>query len=152
MPIPQTVRVNPLDLQGNIAIGVSLPFGQSDVSSYDYVASGSITGPRVFKSTYSTADQIKSNLINLLLTNKGERLFNPEFGADLKLALFEQINDSTLATIRNLITTNVNMFIPEITVSNINIAVEEESNKISIVIQYKINLSGTADQITVEFI
>ena len=46
MPIPQTIRVNPLDLQGNIAIGVSLPFN----------------GPVAFNSTYSTADQIKSNL------------------------------------------------------------------------------------------
>ena len=56
MPIPQTVRVNPLDLQGNIAIGVSLPFNGP-------------AGP--FNSTYSTKDQTKSNLINLLLTNKG---------------------------------------------------------------------------------
>ncbi len=61
MPIPQTVRVNPLDLQGNIAIGVSLPFNGP-------------AGP--FNKTYSTADQIKSNLVNLLLTNKGERVFN----------------------------------------------------------------------------
>ena len=45
MPIPQTIRVNPLDLQKNIAIGVSLPFN----------------GPGVFKSTYTTKDQIKSN-------------------------------------------------------------------------------------------
>ena len=59
MPIPQTTRVNPLDLQKNIAIGVSLPFDGP-------------SGP--FNKTYSTADQIKSNLINLLLTNKGERL------------------------------------------------------------------------------
>ena len=46
MPIPQTIRVNPLDLQKNIAIGVSLPFN----------------GPGVFNSTFTTKDQIKSNL------------------------------------------------------------------------------------------
>jgi len=53
MPIPQTIRVNPLDLQKNIAIGVSLPFNKP------------------FTSTYTTKDQIKSNLINLLLTSRG---------------------------------------------------------------------------------
>ena len=54
MPIPQTIRVNPLDLQKNIVIGVSLPFNAKGV----------------FNKTYSTKEQIKSNLINLLLTDK----------------------------------------------------------------------------------
>ena len=89
MPIPQTVRVNPLDLQGNIAIGVSLPFNGP-------------AGP--FNSTYSTKDQTKSNLINLLLTNKGERIMNPEFGCDLSTALFEGITEDTTLLIQDLIT------------------------------------------------
>jgi len=76
MPIPQTTRVNPLDLQGNIAIGISLPFSGP-------------SGP--FNKTYSTADQIKSNLINLLLTDKGERVFNPDFGVDLKKHYLKQV-------------------------------------------------------------
>ena len=69
MPIPQTVKIDPLDLQKNIAIGISLPFNGP-------------AGP--FNKTYSTQDQAKFDLINLLLTNKGERLFNPEFGTDLR--------------------------------------------------------------------
>lgn len=136
MPIPQTIRVNPLDLQGNIAIGVSLPFD----------------GPAAFNSTYSTADQIKSNLINLLLTNKGERIMNPEFGADLKTVLFEGITEDTSDIIRNLISTNVSIFIPEVTVTNINIIKQEDQNTISITVQYRLNISGTSDQITVQFI
>ncbi len=136
MPIPQTIRVNPLDLQGNIAIGVSLPFD----------------GPTAFNSTYSTADQIKSNLINLLLTNKGERIMNPEFGADLKIVLFEGITEDTSDIIRNLISTNVSIFIPEVTVTNINIIKQEDQNTISITVQYRLNISGTSDQITVQFI
>lgn len=136
MPIPQTVRVNPLDLQGNIAIGVSLPFN----------------GPVAFNSTYSTTEQIKSNLINLLLTNKGERIMNPEFGADLKTVLFEGITEDTSDMIRNLISTNVSIFVPEVTVTNLNINKQEDQNTISITVQYRINLSGQADQITVQFI
>ena len=87
MPTSQISRVNPLDLQGNIAIGVSLPFNGP-------------AGP--FNSTYSTKDQIKSNLINLLLTNKGERIMNPEFGADLGKALFEGITDDIKEDIKSL--------------------------------------------------
>ena len=75
MPIPQRIRVNPLDLQKNIAIGVSLPFN----------------GPGVFNSTYSTKEQTKSNLVNLLLTSAGERIMNPNFGTELRNFLFEGI-------------------------------------------------------------
>lgn len=131
----QVTRVNPLDLQGNIAIGVSLPFNQ----------------PGVFKSTYSTQDQIKSNLLNLLLTNKKERPFNPEFGANLRLIIFEGITEETFEIVRASIIESVNIFMPEIQVKNIDI-VNNYENSISITISYKINISGTADQITVEFI
>jgi hypothetical protein len=136
MPIPQTTQVNPLDLQGNIAIGVSLPFN----------------GPTAFNSTYSTRDQIKSNLVNLLLTNKGERVMNPEFGADLKTVLFEGIVEDSLAEIKYLIDTNVNIFVPQVTITNMQTIKDEDHNTISVTIQYLINISGQADQITVQFI
>jgi phage baseplate assembly protein W len=137
MPIPQVTQVNPLDLQGNIAIGVSLPFNGP-------------SGP--FNSTYSTSNQIQSNLINLLLTNKGERLYNPEFGADLKTVLFEGITEDTSNIIQNLIITNTNIFIPEITISSVDVVKDEDNNTISVTVQYRINISGQANQITVQFI
>lgn len=133
--IPQTTRINPLDLQGNIAIGVSLPFN----------------GPIGFNSTYSTYEQIKSNLINLLLTNKGERIMNPEFGANLKTALFEGITTNTYDLVKNLIITNTSIFIPEITIENIEITNPSE-NTMYVSIKYRLNISGVTNQITVQFI
>ena len=138
MPIPQTTRVNPLDLQKNIAIGVSLPFNGP-------------AGP--FNKTYSTKDQTKSNLINLLLTDKGERVFNPEFGTDLRRVLFEGITENIVPTIQNLITTNINIFAPEVRVTNITVNTDnKENNSISVTVVYQLKISGTSDQITVEFI
>jgi phage baseplate assembly protein W len=137
MPIPQTTRVNPLDLQKNIAIGVSLPFNGP-------------SGP--FNKTYSTKEQIKSNLINLLLTNKGERVFNPEFGTDIRRVLFEGITEDTSALIQNLITTNVNYFIPEVNVVDVVVEPNEDNNSYNIILKYSLVISGTADQITVQFI
>jgi phage baseplate assembly protein W len=137
MPIPQTTRVNPLDLQKNIAIGVSLPFDGP-------------SGP--FNKTYSTADQIKSNLINLLLTNKGERIFNPEFGADLKTVLFEGITEDTTALIQDLVTTNVTFFVPEVQVNEVLVSPDQDTNTISVTVKYQLIISGTSDQITVQFI
>jgi len=120
MPIPQTIRVNPLDLQKNIVIGVSLPFNAAGV----------------FNKTYSTKDQIKSNLINLLLTDKGERIMNPEFGADI---------------LRFKIIDAISIFIPEIVLGDIEILPDPDANTLSITINYRLIISNTPDQVTVQF-
>jgi len=135
MPIPQTIRVNPLDLQKKSVIGVSLPFN----------------APSAFNKTYSTKDQIKSNLINLLLTDKGERVMNPEFGADLRRSLFEGINAENEVVIQNKIINAVNAFIPEVTLTDIVIEPDADHNTLNITISYQLNISGTSDQITVQF-
>ena len=138
MPIPQTVRVNPLDLQGNIAIGVSLPFNGP-------------SGP--FNSTYSTQDQVKSNLLNLLITNKGERVFNPEFGADLETALFEGIDENIVENIKDLIKTNVEIFVPEIQLTDVIVDINTpDNNTVSVTVRYRLRISGTSDEITVQFL
>ena len=63
----------PLDISQRTGIGFNFP----------------IDGPAVFNQTFETREQIKANLLNYLLTNQGERVFNPNFGADLRLLLFD---------------------------------------------------------------
>jgi phage baseplate assembly protein W len=135
MPIPQTIRVNPLDLQKNIAIGVSLPFN----------------GPGVFNSTYTTKDQTKSNLVNLLLTDIGERVMNPSFGCNLKRFLFEGITDENSSLIANSVADSIATFIPEITVTDITIVPNTDYNSIDVNVDYILNISQSPDQVTVQF-
>ena len=70
----QIININEInDQDGNIPIGIQLPFnGQSGL----------------FTSTFTSIDQAISNLKNLLLTNKGERVMQPAFGTDLSRILF----------------------------------------------------------------
>ena len=72
-------RINPINLETNVAIGVSLPFN----------------GEGVFDSTYTTKEQAKSNLLNVLLTEPGERVFLPNFGVGIRQLLFENNPDTT---------------------------------------------------------
>ena len=135
MPIPQTIRVNPLDLQKNIVIGVSLPFNAAGV----------------FNKTYITKDQIKSNLINLLLTDKGERIMNPEFGADVRRSLFDNITESNNEILRLKIIEAINIFIPEIQLESVDIIPDFDYNTLNITINYRLLISNTPDQVTVQF-
>jgi phage baseplate assembly protein W len=133
MPIPQTIRVNPLDLQKNIAIGVSLPFNKP------------------FTSTYTTKDQIKSNLVNLLLTDIGERVMNPNFGCNLKRYLFENINDVNAEKVKNAVLSSVGYYIPEITITSIAVTPNTDYNSIDVSVNYVLDISQTPDEITVQF-
>jgi phage baseplate assembly protein W len=134
MPIPQVVRIDPRDLDKNRAIGISIPFNAGGV----------------FNQTYSTKDQIKSNLINLLLTYKGERIENPEFGADLSRLLFEPLTEDLYPRIQNQIISSVNMYIPEITLLDIEITPNIDYNTVSINVSYRLNISGQQDNIIIE--
>jgi phage baseplate assembly protein W len=132
MPIPQTIRVNPLDLQKNIAIGVSLPFNKP------------------FNSTYTTKDQIKSNLINLLLTDIGERVMNPLFGCNLKRFIFEGITEANIENLKINLLNSISIFIPEITVVEIAIAPNTDYNLIDLSVNYVLNISNAPDQVTIQ--
>ena len=134
MPIPQVTRIDPRDLDKNIAIGVSIPFNAGGV----------------FNSTYSTKDQIKSNIINLFLTKKGERIENPEFGTDINKLLFENINDDILSNLKEELYDSVSKFIPNITILDINITSGVDINTIYIETQYKLNISGQQDNIIIQ--
>ena len=57
---------NPLDLNDNVGVGVTLPFGKAN---------------GVFNQSFTTEEQATSNLKLLLLTIKGERPFQPNFGS-----------------------------------------------------------------------
>jgi len=135
MPIPQTIRINPLDLQKNIAIGVALPFN----------------APGVFRSTFTTKDQIKSNLVNLLLTNVGERVMNPTFGCELKKFIFEGIDESNLNNLEQSLIRSISIFIPEVTVTDIEFNSDPDNNTINLTVNYYLNISEDPDQVTVQF-
>ena len=66
------------DAVGEYGIGITLPLTPDEHSPYG------------MKLAYSTAEAVQSDLINLLLTQKGERLDNPNFGSNLHKFLFRQ--------------------------------------------------------------
>lgn len=132
MPIQQTRKISKLDLNPNMGIGVSLPFNSQ----------------KVFTTTYTTREQIKSNLINFILTNTSERIMNPEFGAGLRRLLFSQIDD--VDTIKNILQDKINFNFPTIDLIEIDVLANPDTYTISIAITYEIKSSGnTTDTIQV---
>jgi phage baseplate assembly protein W len=92
--------------------------------------------PQVFNSTFTTQDQTKNQLINFILTDPGERFFNPNFGSGIRSVLFQQ--DTDFEGLEVTLAEKIENFVQNIKVNNINI-VEGESNQINILINYSIN-------------
>lgn len=137
MAYVRSTRVDPRDLQRNTAIGVRLPFN----------------APGVFYSTFSTKDQLKYNLINLILTSQGERIDNPNFGTTLRAQLFNPMTEASFGDIEDSIRDSVQLYIPEILINNIEFIREPNnvSNSLTIKIIYQILISGQTDTVTVNF-
>lgn len=70
----------------------------------------------------------KGNLKQLLSTFPGERVMLPNYGLDLRQFLFEPLDQTTFAEIRDRITTCINTFLPEIEIVKLSVTILEEIN------------------------
>ena len=107
----------------DIGIGIALPFGP---------------GISNFKLNYSTLDQAKTNIVNLLLTHKGERYMQPDFGTNLRRFLFQPSTSTLDGELKNEILDAVRFWLPYVKVKNITI-----DKSIENIDQYKINITLT---------
>jgi phage baseplate assembly protein W len=117
----------------------------ADLSENDYKVLGiginkSSNSNGVFSTNYTTLTQAKDNLKNLILTKKGERLMNPDFGCDVWLVLFEQMDGATIETrIETAIVDAVDTWLPYLTLTSIVFDYDDndiDTNKISLDIQF----------------
>ena len=86
-----------------------------------------------FKRTKTALEQAKSNIRNLLLTNKGERLGNPTFGTNLLSLVFTQENTDLEARVEEEIRASMAEFLPFINIVSIETNFSEENMSTAIV-------------------
>ena len=96
------------------------------------------------------ASAIKQAIVNLLLTNKGERLMNPEYGSDIRRYLFEPLDYGTANQITGNIKSTIDAFEPRISVLNLRALPNDDDNGFDVEMTYEIR--GTDDPpVTVDF-
>lgn len=84
-------------------------------------------GNGYFEQAFTSFEQAKSNLKNLLLTKKGERVMQPEFGTGLEELLFEPMSDGIFENkLRDTITRTVNYWLPYINIEDIEIEMTDD--------------------------
>jgi len=66
------------------------------------------------------ASAIKQAIVNLLLTNRGERVFQPDYGSNIRSQLFEPLDYATAASIKSSILYTIAKFEPRILVESLD--------------------------------
>lgn len=94
-------------------------------------------------------ESVKRSIKNILLTDKGERFFNVEFGSDIKKMLFENFNTATEQITRDLIKTAINNHEPRANIIDVNIIGNYDQNQIGITIVFSI--INKTELVTLEF-
>ena len=130
------MSVREIDRNDDVYIGLEFPLDHN------------LTG--FFRQSKTIPQQVKSNIKNLLLTSKGERVFQPDFGCDLRDLLFEQINSETLDGVDNSIRIALDTWLPYVNINDLVIFQNESNpNEITISLEYSTTLQPDAlDNIT----
>lgn len=89
-------------------------------------------------------ESIKSMLLHIILTPKGQKLRDPNFGTDLIKYIFEPNNSNTWEGIKEEISKQVSFYLPEVTFDTINVAKkdDEDDNSIYVEIVYNVERNG----------
>lgn len=131
-------RVHDLKENDHVAIGVTLPFVRGNNG--------------FFAQSYQTIEQVKSNLKNLLLTRKGERLMHPDFGTGLHELLFSPNTDDLEGKIQNTIESAIGYWLPYVTINEIDLEQSKENKDMYMfVVSIKFQIAGQQNLETITF-
>jgi phage baseplate assembly protein W len=121
------------DLNEDTFIGLELPL---DVSSEG-----------IFRRTKTALQQAKSNIKNLLLTNKGERLGNPTFGTNLLSLAFSQENTDLESRVEEEIRGSMSEFLPFINIVSIETKFSDINvNRAIVNIRFTLDVDLTSEE------
>lgn len=121
----------------NRFINIDFPFKDSSNGYY-------------FKLNNNDKDAIRADLLHLLLTNKGERLYLPDFGSDLRKYIFEPNDNITHEDIRNNLNETIKRYIPNLVVNEISFRNDEIQELIIVELKYTVTDGTFASSDTIE--
>ena len=127
------------DLNPDVRIGLKLPFNRG--------RSG------LFPQSETTLEQAGSNIKNLLLTAKGERVMQPDFGSRLRDLLFEQYTEDLEERVREEIQQAMSTWLPYIVISQVDVIQDETNpNQTKVDLDFSLNYEPNRfDSITLNF-
>jgi phage baseplate assembly protein W len=108
-------------------------------------------GNTAFNQSFTTSDQIKTNIKSLLLTKRYERIMQPNLGSGLQELLFEQNTEDLPDRIEERINQSLSNWLPFVTIDTIDITQSDElkdSNRVEVSIKFRLNDTPKLETLT----
>lgn len=83
-------------------------------------------------------EAVKDALKNLLLTDRGERLFQPDLGSDIRATLFDMNTPATLTLLKKLVRDTITTYEPRVTLIDVDVLSDYDDNRVQVVIHFYI--------------
>jgi len=97
------------------------------------------------------ASMANQNLKMVVLTNPGERIMQPDFGAGIRQLLFEPANANTVEDVKNRIQTQVNRYLPYINLIELNVFVSEtDAATLAVSLKYSIPAANIVSDLVID--
>ena len=88
----------------------------------------------------SVKDKVRSQLMHIVFTPKGQRIRNPEFGTDLIKFIFEPNDQTTWETVKNEVSESVKRWASNININSIQIVKnEQDESEIYVRLDYSVS-------------
>jgi phage baseplate assembly protein W len=95
---------------------------------------------------------VRDSIKNIVLTNKGERLFQPEFGCDINASLFENIDANTVIILKDNIQKAISNYEPRCVVRSVEILADIDTNNIIATILFSVINTSTTSSLTIDLV
>jgi phage baseplate assembly protein W len=121
--------------------GIKYPFLVDEETGY-YVAANK-----------TTAEKVRSQLMHIIFTPKGQRIRNPEFGTDLIKYIFDQNDDVTWESVKTEVSESVTRWSNNLSLRNISVVKsEEDESQVFVRLDYSVTEGNkiTNDSIVVQ--
>jgi len=94
------------------------------------------------------AEGIKSQVLHVIFTPKGQKLRDPEFGTDLIKYIFSPKDEMAFSDIKSEITSQINKYVPQVEFRDVNVyTTDNDDNTIIVSVEYGVR-NGNKMEIT----
>lgn len=95
-------------------------------------------------------DYVKSKVLHVIFTPKGQKIRDPEFGTDLIKYIFSQNDDYSVSEIKSEISESIKRYVPEVDFRDFNVFKDEnDENSIIVTIEYGVKIGNKTEITTV---